>query len=371
VRYAIAVAAALVLRTGTLPALQLGGTVDLGAGQAAWDQPGSGALTQGALGATYRAGALFGLEPELLGGIGLSSEPAERTAVEWDLGGRLHTRGARTGAWLGAAVGGAGVGSPAARLTRLEGGLRQAIGPAGLHVWLSRTSFGAGTSGSKELGQGDTLALGDTIPGPGSMSGRRIVEYTDLGARASLGLGRYELGLSFVRRVGGTGVRRTAWEANGVWWVAPSIGLVGAAGHSLPQFGLAVPGARYGTLGIRLALGAAPRGGRRAPREPASSAQAAPRLVLATTHRLAIVGPPAGHAEVMGDFTDWEPRPLEPDGDGRWTLPVALSPGVHHLNVRFDGAEWTVPAGAIAVDDGFGGRVGLFVVREDGKAEGR
>jgi len=30
-----------------------------------------------------------------------------------------------------------------------------------------------------------------------------------------------------------------------------------------------------------------------------------------------------------------------------------------------------VPAGAIAVDDGFGGRVGLFVVREDGKAEGR
>jgi hypothetical protein len=371
VRYAIAVAAALVLRTGTLPALQLGGTVDLGAGQAAWDQPGSGALTQGALGATYRAGALFGLEPELLGGIGLSSEPAERTAVEWDLGGRLHTRGARTGAWLGAAVGGAGVGSPAARLTRLEGGLRQALGPAGLHVWLSRTSFGAGTSGSKELGQGDTLALGDTIPGPGSMSGRRIVEYTDLGARASLGLGRYELGLSFVRRVGGTGVRRTAWEANGVWWVAPSIGLVGAAGHSLPQFGLAVPGARYGTLGIRLALGAAPRGGRRAPREPASSAQAAPRLVLATTHRLAIVGPPAGHAEVMGDFTDWEPRPLEPDGDGRWTLPVALSPGVHHLNVRFDGAEWTVPAGAIAVDDGFGGRVGLFVVREDGEAERR
>jgi len=364
VRYAIAVAAALVLRTGTLPALQLGGTVDLGAGQAAWDQPGSGgALTQGALGATYRPGALFGLEPELLGGLGLSTEPAERTAVEWDLGGRLHTRGARTGAWLGGAVGGAGVGSPAARLTRLEGGLRQAIGPAGLHVWLSRTSFGAGTLGSKELGRGDTLALGDTIPGAGSASGRRIAEYTDLGTRASLALGSYEVGLSFVRRVGGTGVRRTAWEANGVWWVAPSIGLVGAAGHSLPQFGLAVPGARYGTLGIRLALGAAPRGGRRAPREPPPSAQATPQLVLATTHRLAIVGPPAGHAEVMGDFTDWEPRPLEPDGDGRWTLPVALSPGVHHLNVRFDGAEWTVPAGAVAVDDGFGGRVGLFVVR--------
>jgi hypothetical protein len=361
---ALAVAAALVLRAGALPALQLGGTVDLGAGQAAWDQPGTdGALTQGGLGASYRAGALLGLEPELLGGLRLSSEPAERTAVQWDVGGRLHTRGASTGAWVGAAVGGAGVGSPTSRLTRLEGGLRQAIGPAGLHVWMSRTSFGAGTLGSKELGQGDTLALSDTIARPGSGSGRRITEYTDLGTRATVGLGSYEIGLSFVRRVGGTGVRRTAWEANGVWWVAPSIGLVGAAGHSLPQFGLAVPGARYGTLGIRLALGASPRG-RRAPRDPPiSAASTAPRLVLASTHRLAIVGPRAGRAEVMGDFTDWEPRPLEPDGEGRWTLPVALSPGIHHLNVRFDGAEWIVPLGAVAVDDGFGGRVGLIIVR--------
>jgi hypothetical protein len=65
----------------------------------------------------------------------------------------------------------------------------------------------------------------------------------------------------------------------------------------------------------------------------------------------------------MGDFTDWEPTPLLPDGVGRWTLPVTLAPGVHHLNVRFDGAEWTVPEGTVAVDDGFGGRVGLFVVR--------
>jgi hypothetical protein len=363
VRRTIAVAVALVLRAGVLPALQLGGTVDLGAGQAAWDQPGSGGgLTQGALGASYRAGTLFGLEPELLGGVGLSSGPAERTAVQWDLAGRLYTRGMSTGGWLGVAVGGAGIGSPTSRLTRLEGGLRQAIGPAGLHVWMSRTSFGAGTLGSKELGGSDTLALGDTMPQPGGASGRRIAEYTDLGTRATVGVGSYEFGLSFVRRVGGTGVRRTAWEANGVWWVAPSIGLVGAAGHSLPQFGLAVPGARYGTLGIRLALGAAPRG-RRTPREAPASAATAPRLVLASTRRLAIVGPPAAHAEVMGDFTDWQPRPLEPDGAGRWTLPVALSPGVHHLNVRFDGAEWTVPAGAVAVDDGFGGRVGLFVVR--------
>jgi hypothetical protein len=292
----------------------------------------------------------------------LISEPAARTAVQWSFGGRLHTRGASTGAWLGAAFGGAGIGSPASGLTRLEGGLRQAIGPAGLHVWLSRTSFGSSAVGAKDPGGADTLTVIDTMPRPGSASGRRLAEYTDVGSRATIELGSYELGLSFVRRVGGTGVRRNAWEASGVWWVAPSIGLVGAAGHSLPQFGLAVPGARYGTVGIRLALGARPRS--RAPsRELPLPATNAPRLVLASQLRLAIAGPPASRAEVMGDFTDWQPRALGPDGVGRWALPVALSPGVHHLNVRFDGGEWTVPAGAVAVDDGFGGRVGLFVVR--------
>jgi hypothetical protein len=361
---AVVVVALLVLSATTLHALQLGGTVDLGTGQAAWDQAGAGgSLTQGAFGASYRPGALFGLEPELLGGLGLSSEPAERTAVQWDLGGRLHTRGASTGAWLGVAVGGAGVGAPSARLTRLEGGIRQAIGPAGLHVWMSRTSFGAGTLGATIPGGADSLTLADTMPGPDNSPGRRLAEYTDVGSRATLGVGHYELGLSFVRRVGGSGIRRTAWEASAVWWVAPSLGLVGAAGHSLPQFGLAVPGARYGTLGIRVALGAAPRGRHPSPEPLPAFSAGTPRLVLATARRLAIVGPPAARAEVMGDFTDWEPRPLEPDGTGRWTLPVTLSPGVHHLNVRFDGSEWTVPLGTVAVDDGFGGRVGLFVVR--------
>lgn len=359
----MALVAALLLRTAPLAALQLGGTLDVGAGQAAWDEASTdGSLTLGALGASYRAGTIAGLEPELLGDVDLSSEPAARTAVQWSLGGRLHTRGATTGAWLGAAFGGAGIGSPTSGLTRLEGGLRHAIGPAGFHVWMSRTTFGSGAIGSKDLGRADTLALSDTMPTPASASGRRLAEYTDVGSRATIGLGSYELGLSFVRRVGGTGVRRNAWEASGVWWVAPSIGVVGAAGHSLPQFGLAVPGARYGTLGIRLALGAGPRS-RRPSREPPPVASSSPRLVLATQLRLAIIGPPAARAEIMGDFTDWQPCPLEPDGEGRWTLPVALTPGVHHLNVRFDGGDWTVPAGTVAEDDGFGGRVGLFVVR--------
>jgi hypothetical protein len=154
---------------------------------------------------------------------------------------------------------------------------------------------------------------------------------------------------------------------NAVWWVRSSVGLVASVGHSLPELSLALPGARYRSLGVRLALGAPPRRGARsgggAPPVTADNAAGTARLVLAMPHRLAIVGPAADRAEVMGDFTDWQPRPLVRAGERRWALDTALSPGVHQLNVRFDGGEWVVPAGTVAVDDGFGGEVGIFVVR--------
>jgi hypothetical protein len=157
---------------------------------------------------------------------------------------------------------------------------------------------------------------------------------------------------------------------NAVWWVRPSVGLVASVGHSLPELSLALPGARYRSLGIRLALGAPSRRGARsgggappvAAGNGAGNADGIPRLVLATPHRLAIVGPAADRAEVMGDFTDWHARPLVRAGEGRWDLDGTLSRGVHQLNVRFDGGEWVVPEGTVAVEDGFGGKVGIFVV---------
>jgi hypothetical protein len=244
----------------------------------------------------------------------------------------------------------------------LEGGVRSGIGPAGFRIWLARTSFGLrpGLEGGS-LGNGtdrDSLSTGS----------KRIVEYTDLGSRAGLDLGRYELGVTVVRRWGSAalqsgGRRSVAWEVSAVWWLRPSVGVVASAGHSLPELSLALPGARYRSLGVRLALGAPRRGGVARVAAPPVTATGAARLVLVTPRRLGIVGPAARHAEVMGDFTDWQPLPLVRSGDARWAFDGALSRGVHQLNVRFDGGEWIVPAGTIAVDDGFGGKAGLFVVR--------
>jgi hypothetical protein len=205
------------------------------------------------------------------------------------------------------------------------------------------------------LGQ-DSAGLPDTLVRRG------VTDYTELGSRAALRLRRYELGLSLTQRMGSAAVRRTGWELNAIWWVAPNLGLVGAMGHSLPQYGFTLPAARYGTLGFRLSFGA--RSPTEQPRDSTTEANSSriPTLLL-VGRRLTIRWASARRAEVMGDFTDWKAQPLIPLSGGRWTLPIALEPGVHQLNVRFDGGAWLVPLGAVAVDDGFGGRVGLVVVR--------
>ena len=79
--------------------------------------------------------------------------------------------------------------------------------------------------------------------------------------------------------------------------------------------------------------------------------------------RLELDLPGARSAEIMGDVTEWEPRPLRRRADGRWEATLTLAPGVHRLNLRTDGGPWRVPPMLTAVDDGFGGRVGLLVVR--------
>jgi hypothetical protein len=335
-------------------ALQVGATMDIHTGPVSWDQPeAADPLVNGSLGTSYHAPEVWGLRPELLGMFGVSTGPIEGTAVRWDLGARLHTTGTSSGAWFGAAIGAAGAGNVERQLTRLEGGVRRTLGRARVNVWVSRTGFGGRVVSGGDFNQ-DSLGTPDTLARTG------VTEYTDVGSRIGFNLSRYELGLSLTRRIGNVGNRRNAWEVSATWWATPSVGIVGAAGHSLAQIGYTVPGGRYTTVGLRLAFGA------RSPTNPARPNRADAKTIAGPVlelegRRFTIRGAPARQAEVMGDFTDWKPEPLIARGDGQWTFADALTPGVHYLNVRFDGGAWVVPSGISAVDDGFGGRVGLVV----------
>ncbi len=64
---------------------------------------------------------------------------------------------------------------------------------------------------------------------------------------------------------------------------------------------------------------------------------------------------------LRGDFTGWEPVELTVDGEV-FTGTFALSTGSHRLALRVDAGAWIPAANTPAIDDDFGGRVGLLVV---------
>lgn len=81
---------------------------------------------------------------------------------------------------------------------------------------------------------------------------------------------------------------------------------------------------------------------------------------------LRVAAPDATRVEVLGDFTDWRPRPLERSEEG-WILDVELAPGVYEYVYRVDGRTLAPPEATERRDDGFGGENGLLVVRPGGR----
>jgi 1,4-alpha-glucan branching enzyme len=71
--------------------------------------------------------------------------------------------------------------------------------------------------------------------------------------------------------------------------------------------------------------------------------------------------PGAQRVEIMGDFSEWEAVELTPAGDV-FSVTVAMSAGTRRVVVRVDGGDWLPAANTPAVDDDFGGRVGLLLV---------
>ena len=86
------------------------------------------------------------------------------------------------------------------------------------------------------------------------------------------------------------------------------------------------------------------------------------------TTRLSILARDASSVEIAGDWNDWQPAATERAANGVWYADVRLGPGEYRYSFRIDGREWRVPSGAVAVDDGFGGKSAYVVVREAGAA---
>jgi 1,4-alpha-glucan branching enzyme len=77
--------------------------------------------------------------------------------------------------------------------------------------------------------------------------------------------------------------------------------------------------------------------------------------------RIAIHAPDARTVQLCGDWNGWKPEPARRASNGVWYVDLALEPGEYRYAFRVNGA-WRVPEGAVAVDDGFGGRAAYVTV---------
>jgi hypothetical protein len=128
-----------------------------------------------------------------------------------------------------------------------------------------------------------------------------------------------------------------------------------SAAKQLPDFERGADAIQVVTIGLRF-NDATPLATR--------AARTRPTIQIAgdsSSRLLRVRAPGARRVEVMGDFTEWEPIELAPDGDV-FTRAVAMSAGTHRMVVRVDGGDWLPAANTPAVDDDLGGRVGLVVV---------
>ena len=83
-----------------------------------------------------------------------------------------------------------------------------------------------------------------------------------------------------------------------------------------------------------------------------------------TDRRVLVVRiPAASTVEIMGDFTAWMPVTLQRTSAVEWRGEFALPDGAHRANIRVDGGAWVALPGTPQVDDDFGGRSSLLVVR--------
>lgn len=81
------------------------------------------------------------------------------------------------------------------------------------------------------------------------------------------------------------------------------------------------------------------------------------------TTRLTIRAPDAQEVEVAGDWDDWQLVPAIRADNGVWYADLRVPPGQYRYAFRIDGRTWRVPDGAVAVDDGFGGKSAYVTVR--------
>lgn len=312
----------------------------------AWEGPAAYATLSGAL-AAFAAGQSTA---QGRGDLSLLFAPAgEASRIRMELvgsaDGSVHSSGYRTVA------------------TRSELRFHMAGPAAG--VWLGGSAATAWALNSA----GITWALGPTVGAWGRIqtwnfttiwSPYRLAGYwfSEAQGRVAAALGSVDLAGYLGWRIApsASGIPNSAWGGGTcAVWFAPRAALVLGAGTYPSDLLEALPKGSYLSLAIRLSK-SRPTTAVLASRSPALYA----KTRGPSEFRFAVPG--AARVDLVGDWTGWQPVPLERASNGQWVIRTRVGPGVHRFNLVVDGERWIVPEGSAAVDDGFGGKTALLVV---------
>lgn len=225
------------------------------------------------------------------------------------------------------------------------------IGPIDLRGRISRTDFAGDVIRATEI----------WIPNgarPDTALRRLISQYHDVELRAGWSRSRLSVQGGIQRRLGTDGFQATGWHVEATGWLSSSLAVFGSSGRTLSRLTVDLPARRYATLGIRWVIASRP-----ARPQPPEIIRTGLRVEAAADGvRLLMPAAGAGQVELMGDFTQWEPVPMQLQQDGWWVLSRVLPAGLYRVNVRIDGGPWRVPPGLPSEDDGLGGRSGLLLI---------
>jgi hypothetical protein len=71
---------------------------------------------------------------------------------------------------------------------------------------------------------------------------------------------------------------------------------------------------------------------------------------------------PSGQISIAGDFNNWQPTPMQREGDS-WIVRLPVGPGVYHYAFRSASGTWFVPSSTPGRrDDGMGGHLAVLMV---------
>jgi hypothetical protein len=260
---------------------------------------------------------------------------------------RQHIVDETRGAWLGAGLGATERDAVGSTSSAVDIGVWQRLGAVYFGGSLARHS-----SGDWPL-----LLSSGVVRNPDD----ETYQLLDAQATVSARNGPHEFTLAYTTRrgFGGTETQVHALSANGVLQLTERVALLGVLGRQLADPLRGLPQASLFALSGRVSFGAKPLPVMQ--RSLIAAAEVRPIIGGGGELTVRVFATDTMVIEIAGDFSEWEPVPLEREGP-YFVARVRLPPGKYRVAVRINLGVWRAPRNLARVRDDYGGEAGLIVI---------